>query len=89
MIDERNALTGYAWGKGELEFFHCSNCGCVTHYNHSDRRADGSDMRAVNMRNIIDPARISSLPIRLLDGAGNWKVLEENVEPYLLTSPSP
>jgi hypothetical protein len=89
VIDERDALRAYTWGKGKLEFFHCSNCGCVTHYDHSDRRADGSDMSAVNMRNSIDPARISTLPIRLIDGAGNWKVLGENVAPHLLMSPPP
>jgi hypothetical protein len=46
-------------------------------------------MSAVNMRNSIDPARISGLPIRLLDGAGTWKVLEEKFAPHLLMSPSP
>jgi hypothetical protein len=45
-------------------------------------------MSAVNMRNVIDPARISKLPIRLLDGAMTWNVLEEYVQPNLLMSPS-
>jgi hypothetical protein len=69
VIDQRNTMRAYICGKGKLKFFHCSNCGCVTHYDHSIRRADGSDMSGVNMRNIVDPARISNLPIRLLDGA--------------------
>lgn len=85
--DEKNALRGYRWGKGALEFFHCSFCGCVTHYHHTDRREDGSDMSAVNMRNANDPSRIANLPVRLLDGAGSWKVLDEKTEPNLLTSP--
>ena len=38
-------------------------------------------------RNIDNPERISQLPIRLLDGAGNWSVLGEDVEPHLLMSP--
>lgn len=41
------------------------------------------------MRNIVDPARISNLPIRLLDGAMTWKVLDEYVQLHLLMSPSP
>ena len=70
-----------------MEFFFCANCGCITHYHHTNRRADGSDMSAVNMRNIDDPARIANLPIRLLDGAKTWKVLGKAVEPHLLMSP--
>lgn len=86
VISTKGALKSYTWGEGKLEFFHCKRCGCITHYHHSQRRPDGTDMSAVNMRNIDDPARISHLPIRLLDGAGSWKVLEENVEPHLLMS---
>ena len=87
MADE-GALRAYGWGARALEFFFCNNCGCITHYDHSDRRPDGSDMSAVNMRNIVDPARIADLPVRLLDGASSWKVLERRVEPHLLMSPA-
>lgn len=89
VLDEDNRLRPYKWGRGALEFYHCTNCGCVTHYDHTDRRGDGSDMSAVNMRNVTDPERIAGLPIRLLDGAGTWKVLDERIEPHLLMSPSP
>lgn len=85
--DKENTLKSNIWGNGALAFFHCSNCGCLTHYEHTDKCPDGSDMNAVNMRNIVDPARISNLPIRLLDGAGTWKVLDERTEPHLLVSP--
>jgi hypothetical protein len=44
-------------------------------------------MSAVNMRNIDDPSRIAHLPVRLLDGAGTWRVLEERAQPCLLMSP--
>jgi len=84
---EKGALKAYRWGNRELEFFHCSNCGCITHYDHLEQRADGSDMSAVNMRNIDDPSRIANLPIRLLDGACTWRNLSEDVEPHLLMSP--
>ena len=81
-------LRSYSWGKRDLEFFHCTKCGCVTHYHHVQQRADGSDMSAVNMRNIEEPALIANLPIRLLDGAGSWRNLKERVEPHLLMSAS-
>ena len=85
---ERGALRSYSWGKKQDEFFHCAKCGCVSHYEHTEKRADGSDMAAVNMRNVTDPARIADLPIRLLDGDGNWKVLREDPQPGLFISPS-
>ena len=44
-------------------------------------------MAAVNLRNIDDPAITARLPIRLLDGASTWKVLDESVQPHLLRSP--
>lgn len=88
VADEQNSLRSYVWGKGRLAFFHCSNCGCITHYENTDRRADGSDMSAVNMRNIEDPRRIADLPIRLIDGADTWKVLGKKTDPHLLMSPT-
>lgn len=83
----RDTLAAYSWGDGQIEFFHCAKCGCVTHYERRDRRADGSDMSAVNLRNIDDTALISQLPIRLLDGASTWKVIGRASQPYLLRSP--
>lgn len=84
----RGPLRSYSWGKEQYEFFHCANCGCVTHYEQAEKRPDGSDMAAVNMRNAADPAKIAHLPIRLLDGDGNWQVLRDKAEPDLLISPS-
>ena len=81
-------MISYSWGKGGIEFFHCTRCGCVTHYEQTKKGANGSDMSAVNMRNIDDPTRIAQLPIRLLDGAATWKVLERRVAPDVLMSPS-
>lgn len=83
MTDEA-ALRSYCWGDRTLEFFFCADCGCLTHYHHTRRRDDRSDMSAVNMRNIEDPARVAELPIRLMDGARTWKVLGKSVEPHLL-----
>jgi len=74
----------YSWGQQRFEFFHCSRCGCVTHYERRDRRTDGTDMGAVNFRNIDEPALIADLPIRLLDGASSWKVIGRSRQPHLL-----
>ena len=84
---KEGALHAYIWGDRQLEFFHCTICGCITHYEHHARRDDGSDMSAVNMRNIDEPSLVAHVPIRLLDGAKTWKVLGEAVEPHLLMSP--
>jgi hypothetical protein len=45
-------------------------------------------MGTINIRNIDDPEIVTNVPIRLLDGAYSWKVLDENPQPYLLRSPS-
>ncbi len=87
VLARRDALETYSWRRKRFEFFRCKTCGCVTHYERTDKHADGSDMSAVNMRNIDDPAIAAGLPIRLLDGASTWKVLDESVHPHLLRSP--
>ena len=84
---EPGALAAYSWGDQSLVFHHCRHCGCITHYHHAAQREDGSDMSAVNMRNVDEPSRIAHLPIRLLDGAKTWKVLGEAPAPFLLCSP--
>ena len=84
---EANVLEAYTWGDGRFEFFHCAQCGCVTHYERTAKREDASDMGAINLRNIDDPAIVADVPIRLLDGALTWKVLEEKSQPFLLRSP--
>lgn len=88
VLCKKSALKKYSWGRKRFEFYHCARCGCVTHYERTDKRRDGSDMGAVNLRNIDDPAIIARVPIRLLDGAGNWKVLEDAPQPCLLRSPN-
>lgn len=81
------ALEVYTWGDKRFEFFRCSTCGCVTHYERTRKRPDASDMGAINLRNIDNPVIIANVPIRLLDGALTWKVLNENFQPHLLRSP--
>ena len=46
---------------------------------------DGSDWLAVNIRNVDDPESVAGLPIKMLDGASTWKVLDEQVQPDLIS----
>lgn len=87
IVAGKNALETYSWLNNRFIFHRCATCGCVTYYERTHKRADGSDMAAVNLRNIDDPVIIAKLPIRLLDGASSWKILEEAPQPYLLRSP--
>ena len=89
VICDKDALSVYKWRNGTLEFYHCKVCGCVTHHERSTKRSDGTDTRAVNMRNIDEPGRVSLLPIKMLDGASTWAVLDEYVQPDLFLSPPP
>jgi hypothetical protein len=87
VVANRSKLDAYSWADKRFEFFRCAACGCITHYHRKERRQDGSDMGAVNLRNIDDPSIVANLPIRLLDGASSWKVLDEAPQPHLLRSP--
>lgn len=73
----KGALDSYTWRNKRFEFFRCSTCGCVTHYQRVRRKEDGSDVSAINIRNIDDPTIIADVPVRLLDGAGNWRTIRE------------
>lgn len=87
VLAEGNALKKYSWRNNRFEFYRCANCGCVTHYERTNKRSDGSDMGAVNLRNIDNPEIIANIPVRTLDGASSWKVLDESPQPHLLMSP--
>ncbi len=75
--DEQGLLVAYAWGRANIEFHHCGLCGCVMYHSRVRRREDGTDTLAINLRNADEPYRISGLPVRMLDGADSWSVLEE------------
>ncbi len=87
ILADSDALDVYSWRNKRFEFYRCATCGCVTHYERAKKRPDGSDMGAANLRNIDEPELIADVPIRLLDGAASWKVLEEYPQPHLLMSP--
>ena len=66
VVAGRNSLSIYRWRNGALEFYHCSECGCVTHHERSRKRPDSTV--AVNAR-MMEPEEIASIEIRRFDGA--------------------
>jgi hypothetical protein len=70
---DEKALAAYRWGDRTIDFWHCANCGCLTHYTS---REDGPESRfAVNAR-MLPPDLIESLPVRRFDGADTWRYLD-------------
>jgi hypothetical protein len=69
--------------RGGLRFTRCVTCGCVVSWE----RERGPEARmAVNAR-LLDHAVIATVPISVLDGDGNWRVLERYLKPGTLISP--
>jgi len=64
----------YLWGDKCIEFYHCKNCGCSTHYE-SVEKTDDSRV-AINTR-MMRPEDTSGTPVRKFDGADTWKFLDE------------
>lgn len=57
--------SSYSWGDEELDFIHCSNCGCVTHYKTKPNQPD--PRVAVNFN--MDKQQVTNVPIRYFNGA--------------------
>ena len=62
----------YEWGDRSIEFHRCRSCGCVTHWVAADKAID---RMGVNAR-LMPRAVTAEVPIRKLDGADTWTVLE-------------
>jgi len=70
VIAEANAISSYSWGDKTIEFHHCNNCGCLTHYTPT--KLGNKDKMAVNFR-LVDTSIISTLKVRYFDGADTWQ----------------
>ena len=68
-------VVAYTWGNRAIEFYHCTYCGCLTHYERAEKKHDDTRI-AVNAR-MLAPEDIASIRIRKLDGAATWKYLDE------------
>jgi hypothetical protein len=68
-----DALSFYSWGDRTIEFWHCRHCGCLTHYESTDKQAQSRF--ALNSR-MLPLDVMAALPIRHFDGADSWKYLD-------------
>jgi hypothetical protein len=64
--------TGYVFGPRTITTFHCSDCGCTTHWE--PLKADAGKF-GINMRN-FDPDELGTLRLRRFDGAETWTYLD-------------
>jgi hypothetical protein len=81
VVAGRRSLVVYRTSPGRRGFFHCRRCGCVMYHQRP-----GGDGIAVNART-MEPDAVAQCPIRMLDGAGSWQVLETYAQPSLFRSP--
>jgi hypothetical protein len=72
VIAAPGATDEYIWGDKCLRIVRCGRCGCVTHWQSILSKAGGK--MGVNARN-FDPVMLGQVRIRLLDGAGSWKIV--------------
>lgn len=71
-----NDLDSYCHGDEYIRFFRCKSCGCLTHYQATEKAE--VDKVAVNYR-MVDKNLLASLETRYFDGADTWETLR--IEP--------
>ena len=71
---DTSVLSRYAWADENLYFCHCNKCGCVTHYETTEK-TESSEIIALNFR-MANPQAVQSITIRRFDGADTWKYLD-------------
>ncbi len=68
------SIGSYSWGDKMIDFHHCNNCDCVTHYRTTDRAAQNK--MAVYFR-LLEAKVVASFEIRYFDGADTWAYIKE------------
>lgn len=61
----------YRWGDEKIDFHHCPNCGCLTHYTATEKGKAEIDRMAVNTR-MCPSEQTLGIQIRHFDGADTW-----------------
>jgi hypothetical protein len=71
----RGAGTTVAYVQGDrtLAVHHCPTCGCITHWEPTEKGR--ADRVAVNAR-LMEEQDIEGLPVRRFDGASSWEYLD-------------
>lgn len=78
-----DVLVPYEGGPdGDIRFYHCSICGCVTHYE-TVPGVNVPPKSALNVRTVVNASAVAHLPIELFDGASSWSVLWTHPQPDL------
>jgi hypothetical protein len=73
LISGTDRVVAYLWGDRSINFYHCRDCGCCTHY---DVVETGPASRfAINAR-CFAPEDLAAIPVRRFDGAESWKYLD-------------
>ncbi len=68
-----DALRYYSWGDRGIEFYFCQHCGCLTHYESTEKTA--SSRVSLNTR-MSAPDAVAGLRLRHFDGADSWEFLD-------------
>lgn len=75
VVSGQPSTTRYVWGDKLIEFCFCKRCGCLTHYESTEKSAESRF--AVNAR-MIEPTDVAGLRIRTFDGAETWRYLDDD-----------
>lgn len=68
-----HGLATYCHGDRMINFHHCPNCGCITHYSST---SPGPDARlAINYR-LFEASDWKGVKVRLFDGANSWEYID-------------
>jgi len=60
------------WGDKCIEFYHCTRCGCTTHYESVEK--DDDSRVAINTR-MMQRDITTGIPVRTFDGADTWEFI--------------
>jgi hypothetical protein len=66
LVSPPAAVAAYVWGDKLLEFFHCTRCGCLTHYEDIEKTP--AARFAINARCMPEQS-VASAAVRRFDGA--------------------
>jgi hypothetical protein len=58
-----------------IDFHHCPQCGCITHYTGTGKGEEVVDRMAINTR-MCSLADMKDIPIRHFDGADTWAFID-------------
>jgi hypothetical protein len=82
----RGALAEFSVRDEGLRFVRCKTCGCVICWDGWSKALDRR--LGINTR-LLDPARMASVPVKVLDGDKTWRTLETYVKPAMWGSTKP